>query len=444
MAIPRADAALLLRRAGFGGTVAQIDALAASADRAAAVETILDVTGNPAVVRPAILDNPDKGDWEKWFEVTKWWLERMRTVPNGLAEKMALFWHTHFATSLEKVGNMGLMYDQNQLFRTQGLGSFRALTQAMALQPAMLHYLDNDPNVKGTPNENFARELMELFTLGVNQYTQDDVAASARAWTGYNTDDATGLVYTYYPNRHDNGLKTFMGITQNWNGPMIIDHILTVDPHRTTAARFIANKLWGFLAYPAPETAVLDAISAAFVASDLDITALLRAIFLRDEFYSTKARTGLVRTPTEWVVAGLKATGVTGAVANAPWWMEDMGQQLFYAPNVAGWKQNAYWISTTSVWARAGFMNYLNWKAHQMVPDHPFLEEVKALPIPDAVQLAFDRFMLDSASTALRTDMTNWLTAQRAAEGKPEYAWKNYEHLGLVSLIMLSPDFQLA
>lgn len=442
MAIPRADAALLLRRAGFGGTVAEVDALASMDDRAAAVDSLLDVSGNPAVVPPPILDDPDEGDWQKWFAVTKWWLERMRTVPVGIQERMTLFWHTHFATSLEKVGDMGLMWDQNQLFRAQGLGNFRDLTQAMAIQPAMLKYLDNDPNVKGAANENFARELMELFTLGVNQYTQDDVVASAKAWTGHNTDDATGRIYTFYPSRHDNSDKTFMGITRNWDGPEIIDHILTVEPHRTTAARFIAAKLWSFLAYPGPEPAVLDAVSTAFVTSDLDITALLRSIFGRDEFYSARARVGLVRTPTDWVVAALKATGISGDEANAPWWMEDMGQQLFYAPNVSGWKQNAYWIATTAVWARANFTGYVRWKAHEHDP--VFLSEMRALPVPEAIQLGFDRFMLDAPSSALRANLEAWLTTQRSFEGPPEWAWKHYEHLMLTELIMLSPDFQLA
>src|SRR6185436_2636960 len=178
-------------------------------------------------------------------DLIQWWLDRMATVPHPLQEKLALFWHGHFATQYSKVGSAQEMYDQNHLFRTAGAGSFESLVQQMSLQVAMLIYLDNDPNSKGSPNENFARELMELFTLGVNEYTQADIVASARAWSGHNCLDDDRTQYHFYPTRHDDTNKTFMGVTQNWDGPDIINFLLRDDPTRKNiAARFMATKLW--------------------------------------------------------------------------------------------------------------------------------------------------------------------------------------------------------
>jgi uncharacterized protein (DUF1800 family) len=291
---------------------------------------------------------------------------------------------------------------------------------------------------------------MELFTLGVNQYTQADVEASAAAWTGHSTDNATGLTYQFFSNRHDYSMKTFMDQTRAWDGPDIINYILTTDPHRTTAAQFVATKLWSFLAYPSPEPAVVSAITTAFVNSNLNITELLRAIFMRDEFYSTKARQGLVRSPTEWVVATLKATGIPATTANPQWWMDDMGQQLFYPPNVAGWKGNAYWISTTAVWSRANFAGYIGWQWHQATPVPALLVDLDAkmagaytLSDSAAITEALTDFMIDSPSPSLVSNLTVWLHGQRVGQGAPEYAWVDYQFLNLIPLIMLSPDFQL-
>ena len=202
------------------------------------------------------------GDWEKEFNLQAWWLDRMATTTTPLQEKLTFFWHGHFATANYKVDDTRLMYQQNALFRSMAGGNFRDLVQQLSLQPAMLIWLDNDPNTKGHPNENFARELMELFTLGVDQYTQDDVVASARAWTGHNTLDGDRTQYHFYPNRHDTGLKTFMGVTQNWDGPDIVNFILRDDPTRKPiAARFIATKMWSFFAYPNPDDDIVTTLA---------------------------------------------------------------------------------------------------------------------------------------------------------------------------------------
>lgn len=377
----------------------------------------------------------------------------MATVPHPLQEKLTLFWHGHFATSQDKVNSAVDMYAQNRLFRAEGLGSFENLVQKMSKQVAMLIYLDNDPNEKGSPNENFARELMELFTLGVNQYTQDDVVSAARAWTGHNVDyNAVPRVYRFYPTRHDNTAKMFMGTSQNWDGPDIITRILTVEPQRSIAARFIAKKLWTFFAYPNPAPSILDTLTTAFVDSTLDIKTLLRAIFTHPEFFSVTARQGLVRSPVEWVVACLKALGFTANDTNPQWWMEEMGQQLFYPPNVAGWKNNAYWVNSTALWARADFARNLTWKAH----DAGFLAEIMqrdglnhhVMSAADAVDLAYRKFGLTSStgniSPYVRGVLMTWLDAQFASEYAPTYSWTHWAPIDLTTMMMLTPDVQLA
>ncbi len=204
---------------------------------------------------------------------------------------------------------------------------------------------------------------MELFTLGVDQYSQADVVSSARAWTGHNTLDGDREQYHFYPDRHDTGLKTFMGVTQNWDGPDIIDFILGSDTtHKTIAAKFIAAKMWSFFAYPDPEPDVVTSLANSFLGNDLSIHDLVRAIFMHPNFVSPKAMNGLVRTPAEWVAACMRVAGITAEDANPQWYMDDMGQQLFEPPNVSGWRPNEYWLTTSRLWARANWGRGLVWK----------------------------------------------------------------------------------
>jgi uncharacterized protein (DUF1800 family) len=431
-----ADIAHLLRRAGFGGTTAQINTLAAQ-PLETTVDQLLDFSGAPADAAPAFLADAEIGDWEKEYLLQHWWLDRMATTPSPLQEKLTLFWHWNLATENDKVGDASLVYRQNALYRRHATGNFRTLIQEMSIEPAMLIYLDNDPNTKYSPNENFARELMELFTLGVDRYTQDDVVAAARAWSGHNTLDDDRTQYHFYPTRHDYDLKTFMGVTRAWDGPDIVNFLLAENPTtKRIAASFIAGKLWGFLAYPDPEPELLDALTTEFHDSDLDVGVLVRAILLRPEFYSAKAKQGLVRTPVEWVVAVMRAVGMNADQTDPQWWMAEMGQQLFEPPNVSGWRPNGYWLGTTSLWARADWARHVSWKARQ----NGFLAGTKTMAVPDAVQAGFDAFMIDQPSGATRADLEAWLTAERA-DGP---AWDDWAVLNLMTLVMLSPDFNLA
>lgn len=345
------DIAHLLRRTEFFAKPARLAELGAGTT-AAAVDSILDFipNGNPQL--PANLVNVD-GSFDQKAAAYDWWLDSMATRPRPFQEKMALFWHGHFVSEWDVVGRTDHMTRQNQLYRSMALGNFEALTQAMSLEPAMLLYLSNGVNVKSAPNENFARELMELFTLSVGNYSEEDVVAAARAWTGYNYDYPTHQ-YEYRSTKHDDGLKVFFGKTANWNGPGIIHEILVDNVEkRPIAAKYIAKKLWEFLAYPHPAQNIVDELADVFMANNLELVPLLRALLNRAEFYSTEAKQGLVRTPTEWAAAILAATGLTSKAVGLYNVADRMGQRVFEPPNVSGWKNNTYWLTTSALSGRA-------------------------------------------------------------------------------------------
>ena len=427
------DVAFLLRRAGFGATPARITELM-PLGRSALVDAVLSTTGEPPIVPPAILADPDQGDYPKWVAFTQWWVDRMATSPAPIVEKMTLFWHNHFVSGRGKVESMAAMYQQNALYRSLALGDFADLTQRMAIDPAMLHYLDNRFNRVGAPNQNFARELMELFTIGVGHYTEADVDASARAWTGHRTSNTTGA-YEFFAPWHDTGPKTFMGITKNWDGPDVITHLLTNATTKNLTARFVARKLWLFLAGPEPSAGTLTTIANAF-ATRFNTTDVLRAIFMHNDFWTPAVRQGLVRTPLEFVVAIMRATGLNGATANPQWWLEAMGQEPLDPPNVSGWKTNGYWISTSTASARAGFARHVSWRAR--VAGVLATTADSSLTAPQAVQLAFDTFGVDQPSARTRSILEAWVTAQRTAG----QGWAVQPNL--LTLVPLTPEFQLA
>ena len=163
------------------------------------------------------------------------------------------------------------------------------------------------------------------------------------------------------------GMKTFMGVTQNWDGPDIIDFILGSDAtHKQIAASFIATKMWSFFAYPNPEPDVVTTLTNAFLANDLLIEDLVRAIFMHPNFVSPQAMQGLVRSPAEWVAAGMRVVNATAEVTNPQWYMDDMGQQLFEPPNVSGWRPNDYWLTTSRLWSRANWAGDIVWRQNAL------------------------------------------------------------------------------
>jgi len=420
------DIAHLLRRTRFAAIPSEINALSAL-DWADAVEAVLDTSAAPSHTVGTPNMDPSRGSYQRFTDMVHFWLDRATNSNGALIEKMVLFWHGHFCTSLDKTFDHSALLEQNQLFRATGMGSFLSLTHNVSLQPAMIAYLDNDRNVLGSPNENFARELMELFTLGVNQYSEQDVVESARAWTGYglNNDDQ----YFFDASKHDSGSKTFFGQTGNYGGPDIINLIFSQKGVRVS--QFMAEKLWSFFAYPNPSSTIINEIASAFRAN-WNTTEALRAIFNHPEFRSVQAKQGLVRSPVEYAVAAMKHTGLRCADTNPQWSLNGMGQTPFRPPNVAGWKQNEYWISSSAVWAKSSFASGMRWNQYQAGA----FEDIDELTVAASVQTALEHYGIGDASAATRSALEQFVTSERATS-----RWA--ERSGLLFLPLLTPEFQM-
>ena len=285
-------------------------------------------------------------DYQEFIALSTWWIDQMIVTDTPLREKLVLLLHEQFPTSYQKVGYADLMYRQNELFRTLGPGSFEELTLAVAQDPAMLIWLDTGTDYKAHPNENFARELMERFTMGVGNYTEEDVRQSARAFTGWTLDYTTGdFFFNTYD--HDSGEKRFLGKTGRWQGQDIIN-IVT---HTTASSKWVVTRLWSWLAYPVTTEDPVVADLAHGYSKDLDVTNLLSAILHHPDFVSTRAMNGLVKQPVEYLVGTLRLLGLRTAAfseGTLVYLLAALGQQLFVPLNVGGWGQNQYWLSTSA------------------------------------------------------------------------------------------------
>jgi uncharacterized protein (DUF1800 family) len=433
MAVSATDAAHLLRRSGFGVMPAKLTELTKLRDRNAAVDNVTNMTKVPSGTIP-VPAATSTDHWNDYIKVTNWWLDRMRTTPVPLAEKLTLFWHGHFVTALEKVFSMHHLAKQNQLFRANATGNFHTLAQAIAIDPAMLVYLDNWLNSKYGPQENFARELMELFTLGQGNYTQADVVSMAKAWSGHSIKEVSPHPYLYRKEWHDTTNKKLFDVAaKNWDGPAALTEIIK-GSKATASARFITAELFSFFAYPVkPADAVVAPLADGFK-KDWSILNLVKAIFKSSAFWSDTARRSLVRSPVEFFVASMQASGTTASQVMPVWWMENSGQMLFNAPNVSGWGQNQYWLSTSSAWARSGFANHVRWKATELGT----LKSVLTATPKVAVQQALTQFGIVDPSPTTRAALEAYVTKARA-EGDNWAVQPN-----LIMLMILSPDFQVA
>ena len=376
------SAAHLLRRAGFGGTPDEVRRYA-SMSVGAAVESLVrfpaaaaqqappndvyspvstlsqygarGLRALPADQRKALNRSIRRDEVGSILSMQLWWLNRMLNSPAPLQEKMTLYFHGHFTTAAVKKGvSPAMVYNQNQLFRANALGNVRELTRAVSKDPAMLVYLDNDANFKLHPNENYARELMELFTLGVDHYTEDDVRNSARAWTGWRYNRFTETAQ-FAPFLHDDGTKTFLGQTGNFTGDDVVN-IIFAQPQ---CARFFAESLIDAFVYNDPEPELIDGVARLLRKHDFELAPVISAILRSNVFYSQRAYRALVKSPAEFVVGAYRTLGLPQIDGSALRVLKQMGQVLFYPPNVAGWPGGANWLTSDTMIARQNFLKVL-------------------------------------------------------------------------------------
>jgi uncharacterized protein (DUF1800 family) len=296
-----------------------------------------------------------KMEGDELLDLRRWWLGWMGATPAPLVEKMTLFWHGHFATSAEKVKDGYWMWRQNDTQRRQALGNFVALTKAMSRDPAMMIYLDLPQSRLEHPNENWARELMELFTVGIGNYSEQDVRESARAFTGYRLNFATQQFY-FARGQHDAGPKTFLGRKGNFNGDDVID-ILTKQP---ACSQFIGKKLCRYFIADEPAPALVEAVAGSLRTHNFEMKPVLREIFSSEEFYAQANVRSQIKSPAQYLVETCKLLNCQlPAPPIAQGAMRQMGQLLFAPPNVKGWDGGKSWISTSTLLFRNNFANYL-------------------------------------------------------------------------------------
>jgi uncharacterized protein (DUF1800 family) len=477
------EAAHLLRRMGFGGPPAEIDSLAALG-REGAVEHLLaydQIDNQPLeeqLRRGFDFSDPNNSINFNRAELQRWWFTRMVYTSRVFEEKMTLFWHNHFATSVSKVAEL-FMYSQNRLLRSHALARFDALMLAVAQDGAMLFWLDGLTNVAGKPNENFARELQELFTMGIHDvvtgepnYTEADVKEVARAFTGGRIFHPPGSSDPYaFPfflslPDHDSRAKTVYAGTPyqasgNFDGKDIIDVICA----RRATARFLVWKLFKFFVYPltdsAADHATVEKFADVYMTQNYSIQKLVRAIFTSDEFFSDRARFALVKSPVELIVGGIRMLGAdylfgTSASqdgANLPAALSlFLGQELFNPPDVAGWRLGLNWINTSTMLSRFLFADLLA-SSRQASHDQPGvyispaqlrqLTGKKSKKVVKAFLSRLGPLNVDGATTRALIDYLERDDAGNVVGFRRDDQSIDKKIRGLIHLIMCLSEFQL-
>lgn len=363
----------LLARTSFAASPTDIDSFA-RLTREQAADRLLAWTDKPRITPPpaSVLDPVvpasqvramsveerrqfQNTNVRRGIDMRGWWLQEMVTTPSPLTEKMVLFWHNHFVSSLQKVRQPQYLYRQNVLLREHALGNFGALLHGIARDPAMVIYLDNASNRKGQPNENFAREVMELFTLGEGNYSERDIKEAARAFTGWSINPETGE-FLFRAGAHDGGVKTVLGRSGNFDGDGVLDILLA----QSQTAEFIVRKLWREFVSPEPDATEVRRMANVFRDSGYDIRAVLRALLTSEAFYAPQYRASLVKSPVDLVVGTLRQFQFTTSDV-VPFGLAaaQLGQNLFSPPNVKGWPGGEAWINSTTLLARKQFLDRL-------------------------------------------------------------------------------------
>jgi len=415
----RAAAQHLFRRAGFGARPAELELALSEGLEATLVRVFAD--GTPPELLASIQPLLPAGELE---HLQAWWMALILEGGSPLRERMTLVWHDHFATSNDKVGDVRLMYAQNELFRVHGLGDFRTLLKAVARDPAMLRWLDGDSNRRGHANENFARETLELFTLGRGNYGERDVQEAARAFSGWGISGRTSL---FLPEHHDDGEKTLLGHTGRFGCDEALDLVL----EQPTCARHVARVLLEAFVMPNPEEAWVTELGDVLREADWSIERALKALLASRLFFSPASRRARIAGPVELVAVAVRTIGARVAPRRTAHWASRMGQALFRPPSVKGWDGGRAWIHAGAWIAR-----------------HNALVELVS---DDATQDELARFLDSSEREDLPASALGRLLPEGAGQPFTDALERAARHANdvaearkaVVALVLTSPEFQL-
>lgn len=412
----RRDAAHLLRRTQWGASGGEIGRAVEEGLEKTLERLLTPPAEEAAFSETAGLLRQTAGDADDVRQLKTWWLYRMTAGPAPLVERMSVFWHNHFATSNVKVRSARHMAAQNDLIRTHALGDFKALLAGMARDVAMLIWLDGNANRHRSPNENFAREVMELFTLGVGHYTEADIKEAARAFTGWHVRNDE---FWYNKLQHDPGGKKVLGVSGNHDG----DDVLRICLEQEACPRFLALKLLREFVMPAPDEAAVAAVARSIRAHDYQMGKVLRDLLGSELFFSAAARHSLIKSPVQFVLGTYRALEVRPNLKTTAQIIAALGQDLFQPPTVKGWEGGRLWITSATLLQRANFAASLT------------SSDVYGKPgaVPDSVEQQAELLLARDADTGPVTEYFS-----RASGSREERA------RGALHLILMMPEYQMA
>ena len=452
------EARHLIARTGFGAAPDEVAALIGLSYAEGVDQILAGVQTQPSTPMPAWADAwfyPHDQIWalgdnatDLFFanryldlgQLQNWWLGEMIQTPSPLTEKLTLFWHDHFATSADAHESPQWAAQQNQLFRTHAAGNFADLATAILQDPAMLVFLTNTENHRAAPNENFAREFMELFTLGEGRgYTEADVVEAARALTGHTVNDFGAGEYVFDPDSHDAGTKTILGQTGQHNA----DDLARITLNDPNFGPFVVERLWRAFVSHQPDPDEVARLTALWRAADWELQPLLRAMFLSDAFWDHNNRGTLVKSPVDLLVGSLRTFGVTMPYLNdLNWAVGELGQELFLPPNVGGWPEGTDWINDATASGRATMLTYFLGYDPDVAADDPAMMMQQtppvAMPATDAGDLSIGQVFL------LQADKGNGggkLTLTLFDVGFRGHHWRS---VSFVAEVRDAADFEIA
>lgn len=426
----RRDATHLLWRTQYGASQAEIDEAAAAGLQNTLQRRLTTQPESPQFQSAEKLLRRTAFDTGNITDLKAWWLYRMLNSANPLVEKMSLLWHNHFATSNSKVQSVPHMAAQNDLIRQHAVGNFRPLLHGMARDVAMLIWLDGNANRKRQPNENFAREVMELFSLDVGNYTERDIKEAARAFSGWQVRDGK---FWFNPLQHDAGSKTVFGKSANLDGDDVVDLCLA----QPACPRFLARKILRTFVVPTPDAGLVEALAQRIRAHDFAMTPVLRELFGSELFFSPEARGALIKGPLDLVLGAYRSLGSHPRLSSAVPLLAALGQDVFEPPTVKGWDGGRLWISSASMLQRANFAAQLVTGSGLGTIADP---EKVASSLPHDTPESIARHY---AELLLNRDLEPDAVARLTGYLNQSQGTRDQRIRGVIQLIMTMPEFQL-